>query len=64
MSQPLPLDAPELWTVDDVAHRLQVGLDRAYALMHQAGAIRLGRSLRVLPEDVRELLRQARETSS
>jgi hypothetical protein len=38
-------------------HSCQICRDRAFGLMHAAGAFKLGRSLRVYPHDVDRYLR-------
>lgn len=55
--------APErlLLTHRDVMQLLQVDRDRAYACMHEAGAVRIGRRLRLRPEDLKDYLQRLRE---
>jgi len=48
--------APRLLKVGDVAQRCQCGRNTAYELVHRAGAIRFGRSLRVRAADLERLL--------
>jgi hypothetical protein len=43
---------PRLLTVADIMRLLQIGERQAYALSHAAGVVKLGRSLRVRPEDL------------
>jgi hypothetical protein len=43
---------PRLLTVADIQTLLQVGERQAYEIAHAAGTVRLGRSLRVRPEDL------------
>jgi hypothetical protein len=52
LSRPRRQDPPILLTHHDVMARCAVNRDKAFELMHSAGAIRLGRSLRVLERDL------------
>jgi hypothetical protein len=52
----ISMPQPRLWAVKDVMSALRVHRDRAYQVMHQAGAVKLGRCLRVRPEDIDALL--------
>ena len=59
-TQPSVVDLalPPLLTIKDVMHLLQVGERQAYEIAHAAGTVRLGRSLRVRPEDLRAYLQR------
>ena len=46
------LHLPQLLTVADIRRLLQVGERQAYEIAHAAGAVRLGRSIRVRPADL------------
>ncbi len=54
MEQPNVIDLafPRLLTVADIMRICQCGQRQAYALAHEAGTVRLGRSLRVRPDDL------------
>ena len=52
---------PSLLTVRDVMAVCQVHRDRAFEVMHAAGPIRLGRSLRVRQEDLDDYLARRAE---
>jgi hypothetical protein len=43
---------PSLLTVADIMRVCQCGQRQAYEIAHAAGTVRLGRSLRVRPEDL------------
>jgi hypothetical protein len=49
---------PKLLTVEDIQRMCQCSEARAYQLAHEAGTVRLGRSLRVRPEDLDAHLRR------
>jgi hypothetical protein len=53
-AQPSVVDLalPPLLTIRDIMRLLQVGERQAYEIAHAAGTVRLGRSLRVRPEDL------------
>jgi hypothetical protein len=53
------LALPTLLTVTDIKRVLQVGERQAYEIAHAAGTVRLGRSLRVRPEDLTAYLERA-----
>jgi hypothetical protein len=46
------LSLPPLLTVKDIMGLLQIGERQAYDIAHAAGTVRLGRSLRVRPQDL------------
>jgi hypothetical protein len=48
----IDLAFPSLLTIKDIQRRLQCGERMAYQVAHEAGTVRLGRSLRVRPEDL------------
>jgi hypothetical protein len=48
--------APQLLTFRDVMRICQTHRDRAFQIMHMAGAIRLGRQLRVRRQDLDDYL--------
>ncbi len=48
----IDLAFPALLTIKDIQRRLQCGERMAYQVAHEAGTVRLGRSLRVRPEDL------------
>jgi hypothetical protein len=48
----IPIPLPQLLTVADIQRLLQIGERQAYEVAHAAGTVRLGRSLRVRPEDL------------
>jgi hypothetical protein len=48
----IPFQLPQLLTVADIQRLLQIGERHAFAVAHAAGTVRLGRSLRVRPEDL------------
>jgi hypothetical protein len=43
---------PALLTIKDIQRVCQCGQRQAYEIAHAAGTVRLGRSLRVRPEDL------------
>jgi hypothetical protein len=53
------LALPTLLTITDIRRALQVGERQAYEIAHAAGTVRLGRSLRVRPEDLTAYLERA-----
>lgn len=59
-SQPSVVDLalPPLLTIKDIMRQLQVGERQAYEIAHAAGTVRLGRSLRVRPEDLSAYLQR------
>jgi hypothetical protein len=59
-TQPSVVDLalPPLLTIKDVMRLLQVGERQAYEIAHAAGTVRLGRSLRVRPEDLSAYLQR------
>jgi Mn-dependent DtxR family transcriptional regulator len=52
------LALPPLLTIKDIMRLLQVGERQAYEIAHSAGTVRLGRSLRVRPEDLSAYLQR------
>ncbi len=52
------LALPPLLTIKDIMRLLQVGERQAYEVAHAAGTVRLGRSLRVRPEDLSAYLQR------
>ncbi len=50
-----------LWTVKDVQAACSVGRHAALSLVHEAGPIWLGSSLRVRPHDIEAVLARRRE---
>jgi hypothetical protein len=54
-------DVPELLDLRDVKRITKVGDNQAYAIMHAAGPIKFGRSLRVRPQDLASYLDRQRE---
>jgi Helix-turn-helix domain len=59
-AQPSVVDLalPPLLTIKDIMRLLQVGERQAYEIAHAAGTVRLGRSLRVRPEDLSAYLQR------
>ena len=59
-TQPSVVDlaVPPLLTIKDIMRLLQVGERQAYEIAHAAGTVRLGRSLRVRPEDLSAYLQR------
>jgi hypothetical protein len=59
-AQPSVVDLalPPLLTIRDIMRLLQVGERQAYEIAHAAGTVRLGRSLRVRPEDLSAFLQR------
>jgi hypothetical protein len=52
MTNIVDLAFPSLLTIKDVQRICQCGQRQAYEIAHAAGTVRLGRSLRVRPEDL------------
>jgi hypothetical protein len=57
MAAPIPV-RPLLWGLREVMAATGLGRDAAYALMHRAGAVRIGCRLRVRPQDLEAYLAQ------
>jgi hypothetical protein len=53
-------DVPALLQLEDVKRICGVGSNQAYLLMHGAGPIKLGRSIRVRPQDLSAYLERLR----
>jgi hypothetical protein len=56
LSEPVLIAFPRLLTVADIKRQLQIGERQAYELIHEIGAVKLGRSLRCRPEDLEQFL--------
>lgn len=52
----IALELPPLFDADDVVRICKVGKNAAYEIMHRAGAIKLGRGLRLRPQDLENYL--------
>jgi len=52
---------PRLLDVKDVMATCHVGRDQAFALMARAGRLKLGRSVRVRPEDLDRAIEELKE---
>jgi hypothetical protein len=53
-------DVPALLQLEDVKRICGVGSNQAYVLMHAAGPIKFGRSIRVRPQDLAAYLERLR----
>jgi hypothetical protein len=51
---------PALLDIDDIKRLAKVETNQAYAIAHGAGPIKLGRSLRVRPQDLAAYLERLR----
>ena len=53
-------DVPALLDIEDIKRIAKVGTNQAYSIAHGAGPIKLGRSLRVRPQDLAAYLERLR----
>ena len=60
MTEAISFNVPALLDLEDVKRLTKLGSNAAYAIMHAAGPIKFGRSLRVRPQDLADYLERLR----